>query len=391
MDLTGLITLSRYYGADPDYVAAGGGNTSLKDGSTLFIKGSGTALADITANGFVRMDRDKLALIWEKKYPQDADAREAAVLADMMAAKMPGEEQKRPSVETLLHDMLPFTLVVHTHPALVNGLTCSAGGAEEGRNLFGEKALWIPEVNPGYTLSLAVKDAMEAHARRSGGQAAIILLQNHGVFVGADTAEGIRDIYRYIMDTLGAKITRKPDFSGKTLQYGPSAEAAAVLAELAGTAGADPGPGKVVFERNREIAALVEDAAAFYPVSSAFTPDHIVYSGSSPLFIATGGNGDMARSIRDAWKNHLEKTGRPPKIAALRGIGAFGIGPSEKLARLALELFADTIKVAVYTQAFGGPRFMAADKIDFINNWEVERYRSGISGMSLRRASPAVS
>ncbi|MDR2069546.1 MAG: class II aldolase/adducin family protein [Spirochaetaceae bacterium] len=380
MDLTELITLSRHYGADPDYVVAGGGNTSLKDPSILLIKGSGTALSDISADGFVRMDRSKLALIWEKTYPQNEDDREAAVLADMMAAKMPGEGQKRPSVETLLHDMLPFALVVHTHPALVNGLTCSAGGAEEARNLFGEKALWIPEVNPGYTLSRVVKEAMDAHTRRSGVPAAIILLQNHGVFVGADTPEGIRNLYRYLMDTLGAKIARKPDFSGKTLQYGPSAEAAAVLADLAGSAGANHGPGKVIFERNREIAALVEDAAAFYPISSAFTPDHIVYSGSDPLFIDTGGKGDMTRFIREAWKNHLEKTGRPPKIAALRGLGVFGIGPSEKAARLALELFADTIKVAVYTQAFGGPRFMAADKIDFINNWEVERYRSGISG-----------
>ncbi|MFP3089205.1 class II aldolase/adducin family protein [Treponema sp. TIM-1] len=373
MDLTELITLSRYYGANSDYVVAGGGNTSLKDGSILFIKGSGTPLSDITADGFVRMDRDKLARIWEKIYPENADDREAAVLADMMAAKMPGEEQKRPSVETLLHDMLPVTLVVHTHPALVNGLTCSVRGAEEGRNLFGEKALWIPEVNPGYTLSRVVKEAMDAQTRLSGRPAAIILLQNHGVFVGADTAEGIRDIYRYIMDTLGAKITRKPDFSGKTLQYGPSAEAAGILAELGGQA---------IFERNREIAALVEDAAAFYPVSSAFTPDHIVYSGSSPLFIDTGGRGDMPRFIREAWKNHLEKTGRPPKIVALQGVGVFGVGPSEKAVRLALELFADTIKVGVYAQAFGGPRFMAADKIDFINTWEVERYRSGISGVT---------
>ncbi|MDR2630867.1 MAG: class II aldolase/adducin family protein [Spirochaetaceae bacterium] len=379
MDLQELITLSRYYGANPDYVVAGGGNTSLKDGSTLFIKGSGAALSDITADGFVRMDRGKLALIWEKTYPQNAEDREAAVLADMMAAKMPGEEQKRPSVETLLHDMLPFTLVVHTHPALVNGLTCSAGGEDEARNLFGEKALWIPETNPGYTLSWAVKKAMDAHTRRSGAPATIILLQNHGVFVGADTAGGIRDLYRYIMDTLGSKITRQPDFSGKTPQYGPSAEAAAILGDPEGTGSIRQ---KVVFERNREIAALVEDITAFYPVSSAFTPDHIVYSGSSPLFIDLGGKGDMAYLIREAWKGQVEKTGRPPKIVALRGIGVFGIGPSEKAARLALELFTDTIKVAVYAQAFGGPRFMAAEKQDFINNWEVERYRSGISGVT---------
>ncbi|MDR3167365.1 MAG: class II aldolase/adducin family protein [Treponema sp.] len=380
IELGELIALSRHYGANPDYVVAGGGNTSIKDKTTLYIKGSGTILADITADGFVTMDRGKLARIWEKTYPEKADDREVAVLADMMAAKMPGEEQKRPSVETLLHDIFPFTLVVHTHPALVNGLTCSVRGAAEGRNLFGDKALWIPEINPGYILSRAVKDALEA--RPPGDPAAIILLQNHGVFVGADTPEEIRDIYRYIMDTLGTKITRKPDFSGKTFQYGPSAEAAAVLADLAGSAGSPPAPEKVIFERNREIAALVEDTTAFYPVSSAFTPDHIVYSGSAPLFIDAGNvpEKNLAEQIGEAWKSYREKHGCPPKLAALRGIGVFGIGPSEKAARLALELFTDTIKVAVYSNAFGGPRFMAADKIDFINNWEVEHYRSKVSG-----------
>jgi rhamnose utilization protein RhaD (predicted bifunctional aldolase and dehydrogenase) len=377
MELEELIALSRYYGANPDYVVAGGGNTSLKDKTTLYVKGSGAPLADITAGGFVRMDRAKLAKIWEKTYPEKADDREAAVLADMMAAKMPGEEQKRPSVETLLHDIFPFPLVVHTHPALVNGLTCSVGGAAE--RLFGDKALWIPETNPGYVLSRAVKDALEA--RPPGDPPAIALLQNHGVFVGADTPEGIRDIYRYIMDTLDAKITRKPDFSGKTLQYGPSAEAAAVLADLA-SAGSPTAPGKVVFERNREIAALVEDATAFYPVSSAFSPDHIVYSGSAPLFIDAGNapGKDLAEGIRKAWKSYRENHGRSPKLAALRGVGVFGIGPSEKAACLAMELFIDAVKVAVYSRAFGGPRFMAPDKIDFINNWEVEHYRSKVSG-----------
>jgi rhamnose utilization protein RhaD (predicted bifunctional aldolase and dehydrogenase) len=372
-----LITLSRYYGANPDYVIAGGGNTSLKDETTLLVKGSGTTLADITADGFVKMNRGQLAQIWKKTYPEDPARREAAVLTDMMAAKMPGEEKKRPSVETLLHDILPFALVIHTHPALVNGLTCSAGGAGEARSLFGERALWIPEVNPGYTLSWAVKEVLDD--RRPGDPAVIILLQNHGVFVGADTPEEIRDTYRYIMDTLGAKITRKPDFSGKTPEYGPSAQAAAVLAEKAGS---PSGPGTVIFERNREIAALVEDAAAFYPVSSAFTPDHIVYSGSAPLFIDAGNapEKNLAEQIGEAWKSYGEKNGRPPKIVALRGIGVFGAGPSEKTARLALELFTDAVKVAVYSQAFGGPRFMAADKIDFISNWEVEHYRSKVSG-----------
>jgi hypothetical protein len=60
-------------------------------------------------------------------------------------------------------------------------------------------------------------------------------------------------------------------------------------------------------------------------------------------------------------------------------VGVFGAATTEKAAELSLDLFKDTVKVAVYSESFGGPCFMTADKIDFINNWEVERFRSQIS------------
>ena len=123
-----LIEFSNRYGRDAGFVLAGGGNTSMKTETELFVKGSGTSLASITEAGFVKMNRSKLAAIWQKTYPADAAAREAAVLSDMMAAKEPGEEAKRPSVETLLHNLFPQKYVLHVHPSLVNALTCSGFG-----------------------------------------------------------------------------------------------------------------------------------------------------------------------------------------------------------------------------------------------------------------------
>jgi rhamnose utilization protein RhaD (predicted bifunctional aldolase and dehydrogenase) len=378
MSIEDLTKLSRDYGSNPDYVIAGGGNTSFKEGTTLYIKGSGAALADSTPDSFVRMDRRALSRIWDKKYPADPEERESAVLADMMAAREKGEEGKRPSVETLLHDMLPFAYVVHTHPALVNGLTCSMRGEEAAMELFGPEALWIPSTNPGYILSLAVKNAMDGYMAARGRPAALILLQNHGVFVGADDAAGIKEKYGRIMERLESKIPRKPDFSGAASSREGSEEIRALLADLGRSASEGKGSWQAVFQRNNEIAALVRDRASFHPVSSSFTPDHIVYSGSDPLFVETGTGAIQAR-LREAWKEQLEKTRRIPKIAAIQEMGVFGIGSSEKAAKLALELFMDTVKVAVYSQPFGGERFMSRDQIDFINNWEVERYRSKVS------------
>jgi rhamnose utilization protein RhaD (predicted bifunctional aldolase and dehydrogenase) len=106
-DLSELVALSRHFGSDPDYVLAGGGNTSFKTPGRLFIKGSGSSLADIQAEGFVRLDRARLEQLWKRDYPADPHALEALVTEVLLAAREPGEEAKRPSVETPLHDSSP--------------------------------------------------------------------------------------------------------------------------------------------------------------------------------------------------------------------------------------------------------------------------------------------
>jgi rhamnose utilization protein RhaD (predicted bifunctional aldolase and dehydrogenase) len=372
MSLQELAEISRFYGADPGYVIAGGGNTSFKDKDYLYIKASGTSLAEAKPEDFVKMERAALGKIWEKTYPPDAEARESAVLADMMAARAPGEEKKRPSVETLLHDILPFCFVVHTHPALVNGLTCSQKGGEAAKELFGGDFIWIPSINPGYILSKAVKDALDTFKAEKGKAPAIIFLQNHGVFVGADTVEGVKALYRRIMDTLGGRIKRWP----RNCRTGPRFHVhRGVEKELLLLTEKLNGGGSwfVRFLKNPEIKKFTAAREAFVPLSSAFTPDHIVYAGSDPLFI------DRAAGLEEALKAHIQKTGRFPKIIAVQGAGVFGLAGSDKAAKNAVELFNDAAKVAVYAENFGGPRFMPEDQIRFINNWEVERYRASIA------------
>jgi len=297
-----------------------------------------------------------------------------------MAAKMPGEEAKRPSVETMLHDIIPSSYVVHLHPALVNGLTCSQGGEEKLHEIFDAgnfpeehilskllPAIWIPSINPGYILSLEVKKALDEYKSNHNRNCQIIFLQNHGVFVGADSTDEIRQIYTGIITRLETVIKRRPDFSDERRDI--SDKIKEMEAGLLNTFGG------LAFISNKEIKKYIESRESFYPVSSAFTPDHIVYAGSDPLFTSAKNREEFLED----YKNHSEKTGRTPKIIAFEGGGVFGAAGNEKAAKLALELFLDTVKVAVYTESFGGPLFMEKDKIDFINNWEVEAFRSRVA------------
>lgn len=383
MSMHELVSVSRRYGRDRRYVVAGGGNTSYKTKTELFIKASGAALESIDEGGFVNMDRRRLSAIWTASYPADEDARESAVLADLMASRYPGQDDKRPSVETLLHDALPFAFVVHTHPALVNGIGCSRRGQETARELFGAECLWIPSTNPGYILSKTVRDAYAAHTARTGKGPSFILLQNHGIFVAADGVAGIDAIYTRVMDAIGARISRHPDFSPLPAAQAESLVPAvqAVSAELASLCGGPEGnSGKqaaaVCHAADPELLRLTASPEAFAAVAKPFTPDHIVYAGSDFLYAEAGGD-----SLARAFAGFVSRLGRRPKLAAIKGLGVFGIGEggNEKSARLATELFRDAAAIAAYTEAFGGARAMSQDQIDFINNWEVERYRSKVS------------
>lgn len=113
MDLSTLVKMSNTYGSNLAYVLAGGGNTSVKDDTTLYVKGSGTQLATIKEEEFVEMSRARLNEIMKTDYPEDDVKRESLYLADVMAAVTDADKTKRPSVEALLHNLFAYTYVLH--------------------------------------------------------------------------------------------------------------------------------------------------------------------------------------------------------------------------------------------------------------------------------------
>ncbi|MHB9005746.1 MAG: class II aldolase/adducin family protein, partial [Limisphaerales bacterium] len=162
-----LVKLSRFYGADPDFVLAGGGNTSVKLGDRLLVKGSGHPLATIPPEGFVEMDRGQLEALLNSVLPTDRMEREAAFKSATLAARVQPERNQRPSVEALLHHLMPRQYVVHTHSTLVNMVTCSGRGPELARELAGD-VVWIPEIDPGYLLSRTLRQALQDFQRVTG-------------------------------------------------------------------------------------------------------------------------------------------------------------------------------------------------------------------------------
>ena len=386
MSLNELIQMSNFYGANHEFVLAGGGNTSYKENGILYIKGSGVSLADITEDGFVKMDLKSLEQMWDKDYGGDISLSEKLVLRDMTFAKMLGEEHKRPSVETLLHQMLPFKLVLHTHPALVNGLTCGRDGEKMAAKLFGNTALFMRATKPGYILAKAARAEVERFKEKNGFVPQVIFMQNHGVFFGADSLSQMNSVVDKTMSTLKKAAVKEADFTDKTDKADiDSAVKTAVYLRTAYKM--SEGISSCNFKVNNQILEFIRDKNSFEKyLAKPFTPDHIVYCKHLPLYIE---GGLSASEIKGALLGYKKTYGFSPKIALVKGLGMFSLGKTKKEADIAAEVFLDAVKIAVYCQSFGGPLFMTDDDVNFILNWEVENYRQkvSLSGKSLRLSS----
>ena len=366
-DINQLIEISRYYGDNPDYVIAGGGNTSFKDEERIWIKASGIPLSGIRESGFVCLSRQKLREIEEHTYSEDSVLREEQVKSDMQRAII-SLENSRPSVETSLHNLIDYAFVVHTHPSLVNGLMCSRHVKEEVEVRFGMDALYVEYTDPGFVLFKKVQEQILAYREQFKKAPAIIFLQNHGVFVAANTVDEIRGIYESIERRIGSEI----DISlpaCETVLY--SSGITSVIEEYYASKG--------LISKSFRCALSDHFSASqeqYQKISRPFTPDIIVYCKSDYLFFKQG---VKEGRLREILRNFEEARGYYPKIIVEEKRGLIIIEESELSLQTVLEVFTDMMKISYLSEQFGGPHFMTDGQISFIDNWEVENYRRSVA------------
>ena len=371
-DIEKLIEVSRKYGSDDRYVIAGGGNTSFKTTDKLWVKASGHALATITEDGFAVLDRAKLNPMGEKRYSADTAEREEQVKNDLAAACI--TKDRRPSVETSLHNCMEAAFVVHLHPTLVNGLMCSRDAAATCSELFPD-ALYIPYTDPGYTLFKKVYDKIKEYRKERGADPKVIFLQNHGIFVGADTTEEIESIYNGVMETLSARVKPLPD--GEAPVCDCVSEVIPAVRTILSRGGRGLKTLKVT--NNALVNGFVGSKEAAKAVLSPFTPDGIVYCKSEYIYLDNKGPEDLVKQAEKKIEAYVEKRGHTPKVLLIKGIGLVAVGANAKEAKTVTEVFTDSMKVAWYASSFGGEHPMTARQISFIDNWEVENYRRKVA------------
>ena len=396
-DMDRLLALSLYYGSDPDVLLGGGGNTSIKTEESMFIKVSGTGLGDIDKDGFVEVVRERVAAMLTKSYSSDLVEREEQVKQDMLAARRDQESEARPSVETMFHNQIRYKFVVHTHPSLVNGLTCSKEGKAIAQELFGDDAIWI-DYAPGYILAKKRERALTRYRKAHGDrEPAIMLLQNHGMYVSADDPQTIKTITDNVFSALKTYMSRKkvepvfgnsdPLFPGEIDQSGRIRELAPALRAILSVNGPDESYPVITCSGSELVMEFVSsENGKSLATSEMFTPDHIVYCRRSALWISQkSANEDLknvAARMEAGVKRFTKRYGYPPRIVFVQGVGMFAAGDSKKSAETALAIYEDVLKVMRYSASFGGPHRLSAKRAKFIDEWEVEKYRRRVAADS---------
>lgn len=377
-----LVSLSQKYGGDPRFCIAGGGNTSAKVEGTLHVKASGVALATIDSTGFVSMDRAALDTLIAADLGDDPDIREAKFKAAVMAARHEPERGQRPSVECVLHNLMPGQFVVHSHSTIVNMLTCSTTGEALAQEIFGDEIVWLPYTTPGFVLAKALDDALtKFYAGGPKRSPLAVIMGNHGLIIDGDTAEEIdkktADVVARVRACVG-EISETP--FGEITEVGEKAPIIRRIAPaLRGLLTEDTALKIVTFDDSPDARSLACGANGDDTVEGGpLSPDQIVYCKSFPLWFELNPEEDEAAErerLSKAITAYRNKNQFLPHVVIVRGVGIFSAGDTPKAANIVREVYDDAIKIMAGANALGGVQYMTTPDREFIEHWEVEAYR----------------
>jgi len=387
------VHVSRLLGADPDLVLHGGGNTSVKtlrqdalgsDVATLLVKGSGWDLATIERPGFAPLRLERLREILGAESLSDS-----AMMNELRCALLDARAPD-PSVETLLHALIPDTFVLHTHADAVLTLTNLDDGEARIRAALGDDLIVIPYVMPGFDLAKHCRDLLGGI---TGPLPRTMVLMRHGVFTYGESARAAYDrmieivgrAEQYIADhtnvaTLTAHTEAAPDIRGTapdTLDLASLRQAVSRVAGAPMIATRSADPASTAFCRRPDLAAVSQRGPA--------TPDHVIRTKRLPMigrsvdayakeYVAYYESQEPGESQESDSANAPRRMLDPaPRIALDPDLGLIAFGRRPKDADIAADVYRHTIGVVEHAEQLGGYRALSPEDIFAVEYWELEQ------------------
>ena len=365
---------SRLLGGDPELVLHGGGNTSVKLRHTtvfgetvdaLVVKGSGSDLADIDESGFAWLRLDAVARLAELDALSDTQMAEQLRLAEVVAGG------PAPSVEAILHALIPATFVDHTHADAVVTITNTPAGADRVREVYGNRVLVVPYVMPGFKLAKLFGEMLPAAGDVDGA-----VLLNHGIFTWGETSKDSYDRMIELVQLADRFVaSRRRPWPTAPPARSPDRIARARLRHAVSAAGGRP----MVVQCHTDEEALgfiAHPALAEITQRGTATPDHVIRTKPWPLL---GRDVDgFVRHYGDYFERHgrdrdLTRLDPAPRVILDPELGMCCAGGTPRETGVAADIYRHTMKVILDAEALGGYRPAAIADLFDVEYWELEQ------------------
>ena len=371
---------SRLLGRDASLVLHGGGNTSVKtrqrdlfgaEHDALLVKGSGWDLATIEPQGFAPVRLDALRRLAELPSLTDSEL----VRAHRAALLDPGAPD--PSIEAVLHAIIPATFVDHTHADAVVALTNTPDGLGRAARVFGPRALLVPYVMPGFILAKRVHDL----TRGDWTPYDAMILLGHGAFTwGADARTSYERMIALVSAAEEHLAAKGATAAVCRAEAGPEdLLALSRLRAAVSTAAGRPmiarsvhTPEAIGFSNRSDVAAIA--------LRGPLTPDHIIRTKRIPVVTGADAKADVdafATAYRDYFDRgtdgSLTMLDPAPRWAVWPKHGLVAFGRTTKDADVVGEIAAHTAVAIQWAEALGGWRALDERELFAVEYWDLEQ------------------
>lgn len=386
---------SRALGSNPDLVLHGGGNSSIKDAVTditgrrtevVYVKGSGWDLGTIEPAGFAGMRLERLLELAEVDAISDPE-----MVNELRCAKIDATAPD-PSIESLLHALIPFRAVLHSHADSVVAVTDQPEAERIAREVFGDDAVIVPYVMPGFDLAQSARRLLAEQA--SEATRAMVLLQ-HGLFTFGDSMEEAYGTHvelltraeEYLARVGAAGLDRTSAGSDTALEQAEPLETARLRFEISAAAGR---PMIVSHHSSERIGAFVH-GPGFPSVSQrgTATPDHSIRTKPTPM-IGTDVAGYVTEYTAYFERNRARgeaKAGRPiamldpaPRAVLDPRTGLYTVGATAKDANIVRDIALHTLDVIDAAESVGRYQPIGEADIFDIEYWDLEQAKLRMAG-----------
>ena len=371
---------SRLLGRCPELVLHGGGNTSVKGKSknvfgerveTLFVKGSGWDLISIEKEGFAPVDLNYLKRLSNLKKLSDSQ-----MVAEQKSATL-NPSAPSPSVEAILHALIPYKFVDHTHADAVLSISNTPNGQAKISKMYGEEILIIPYVMPGFILA---KKVAEVTKDTDWSKIKGMILLNHGVFSFGDDAKQSYD--RMIEIVTVAENYLKKNLVWKKYAKGNSVIELRKLAKIRKKASVMEGRAclAVINDTPEAVGFSKMKIAKILSSSGTLTPDHVIRTKPFAWIIESDFDKSAEKFTRnyDSYFNkyrykNIKKIRGGPKWALWPGHGIVCFGSSMREASIVSDINRHTIRAMQTSYLLDGWKPIPFSDLFQIEYWELEQ------------------